>query len=268
MLSEDLVSLLPLCVANVRGRSRGPSKTQIRAIADRCGLTAPEEDLGKEMLARALMVDAVTGAPSAGEAFVSKFITAARASGVFMPSSDDYLGDDLVCRIKAAFDREGWLLDGDGVLRPKLLDGLAGRELTVALRRYVTRAQRGADDPELVIGTAKCLEEAVARHALEEAAEGYAQDLDFVATLHMAFDRLGLATPKTTDRLHEDPYNELVIAIQLLGRAVNRLRNDRGDGHGRPSPAVASALEARLSASAAALVSDLLLTAVDDRSPT
>lgn len=50
-----------------------------------------------------------------------------------------------------------------------------------------------------------------------------------------------------------------------MARAVNRLRNDRGDGHGRPTASVATALEARLSGAGAALVSELLLTALGAR---
>jgi hypothetical protein len=106
------------------------------------------------------------------------------------------------------------------------------------------------------------LEEAVARHVLTEATGTYASTMDFVSTLYAAFDRLGLATPKSTDLLDPDPYRELQIAIYLVARAVNRLRNDRGDGHGRPTASVATALEARLSATGAALVSELLLTAL------
>jgi hypothetical protein len=46
-------------------------------------------------------------------------------------------------------------------LQPRVLDGLDGSELSEALRAYVRRAQRGAGDSELVIGTGKCLEEAL-----------------------------------------------------------------------------------------------------------
>ena len=82
--------------------------------------------------------------------------------------------------------------------------------------------------------------------------------MDFVSTLFAAYDRLGLAAPHTTDHLDADPIAKLEIAIYFVGRAVNRLRNDRGDGHGRPTPPVATALEARLTAAGAALVAELL----------
>ena len=53
-------------------------------------------------------------------------------------------------------------------LRPRLLENLDGAELTEALWAYVRRAQTGAGDAELVIGTAKNLEEATVRHVLKE----------------------------------------------------------------------------------------------------
>lgn len=264
MLSEDLVTLLPRCVANVRGKSIGPTKNEILRMAERAGLPAPD-DLGKEMAVRTLMSACVDEHPQEGEVFVQKFVASVRACGGFNPTDDNYIGTDVVERLQAAFRREGWQLAADGDLAPLVLDGLDGQELTEALWAYVRRARRGAGDAELVIGTSKCLEEAAARHVLTEVSGGYMPGADFVSTLYMACDRLGLAVPKTTDQLDPDPYRELMIAIHYLGRAVNRLRNDRGDGHGRPGPAVATALEARLTAGASALVTDLMLTALSER---
>lgn len=261
VLSEDLVSLLPRCVANVRGRSIGPTRNEILRLATRASLSQPE-DLGKEMLMRSLMREAVDGEPGPGERFVVSFVAAVRACGGFVSNDENYVGEDLVRRLQQAFEREGWHLEQDGALQPRVLDGLGGHELSEALRVYVRRAQRGVGDNELVIGTSKCLEEAVARHVLTEATGAYESTMDFVSTLYAVFDRLGLAAPKSTDLLDPDPYRELQIAIYLVARAVNRLRNDRGDGHGRPTASVATALEARLSAGGAALVSELLLTAL------
>jgi hypothetical protein len=262
VLSEELVSVLPTLVANTRGRSIGPTKTQILQMCTRARLPAPD-DAGKEMLVRMVLSNAVDEDPRGGEKFVTLFVTAARAVGCFRPEDDNYAGADAIRRLRAAFDREGWILETDGQLRPKVLDSLEGRELTVALQNLVRRARRGADDAELVIGTSKNLEEAVARHVLTQVTGGYSPTMDFVSTLYMAFDRLGLATPTTTQKLDEDPYRELVLAIYFVGRAVNRLRNDRGDGHGRPKPPVATALEAQLTSLGAALVSELLLTALE-----
>lgn len=264
MLCEELVSVLPAFVANIRGRSIGPTKTQILQMCIRAGLPQPE-DAGKEMLVRMVLSNAIDEYPQAGERFVRLLVVAARAVGCFRPEDDNYAGADAIRRLRAVFDREGWVLESDGQLQPKVLDSLEGRELTDALQALVRRARRGAGDAELVIGTSKNLEEAVARHVLTQVTGGYSPTMDFVSTLYMAFDRLDLATPKTTEKLDEDPYRELLLAIYFIGRAVNRLRNDRGDGHGRPTPPVATALEAQLTSLGAALVSELLLTALEAR---
>jgi len=64
--------------------------------------------------------------------------------------------------------------------------------------------------------------------------------------------------------MDKDPYKAMQQALFLLACAVNRLRNDRGDGHGRPEPSVATTLEGRLSSTSAGLVCELLLTALKD----
>jgi hypothetical protein len=262
VLSEDLVSLLPRCVANVRGASKGPSRKVIGSYCDRSGLPDPSEQ-PKEAAVRLVVSEGLSRNPAGLETFVKLFIVGVRAGGGFSPTSSGYIGQDTVELLQQAFAREGWDLTADGELQPRILESLDSQELNEVLQAYVRRARRGIDDPELVIGTSKCLEEAVARHVLAEVAGGYSSNADFISTLYMAFNRLDLATPATTDRLDDDPYQEMIIAIHLLGRAANRLRNDRGDGHGRPAPAVATALEARLTAVSAALVSDLLLASLD-----
>lgn len=263
-MSEALVSVLPAFVANRRGKSTGPSKSQILQMCSRAGLPQPA-DAGKEMLVRAVLSLSVDEHPKEGEKFVQLFMTATRASGGFRPEDENYAGSEAVRRAQAAFDGEGWILEDDGELRPKNLDSLEGRELTEALKALVRRARRGASDAELVIGTSKNLEEAVARHVLTEITGSHPSSMDFVATLFMAFDRLGLATPTKSEKLHSDPHRELELAIYFVGRAVNRLRNDRGDGHGRPTPPVATAAEAQLTSLGAALTCQLMLDAIEAR---
>jgi len=270
VLSEDLVELLPAWVKNVRGRSMGPSKTAIIALCKRCGLPPPDraDDLGKEALVRAIIADALDTEPAKAERFVERLVQQLRALGGFNPASDNYPGTESVKQLRAAFRRVGWDLMSDGTLLPIDFESLeTALERRGYLRTYVLRARRGVDDPEVVIGTSKCLEEAVARQVLDELTDGYDQSTNIQQTLYLAFDRLGLASPATQQRLDPDPYREMQIAIQLLARAVARLRNDRGDGHGRPTPPVATALEGRLSALAAALIGELMLTVLEDQHP-
>jgi hypothetical protein len=65
----------------------------------------------------------------------------------------------------------GYELDPGDAVRAKVADNLTGTELTEALRAYVDRINRNPDDPALQVGTGKDLDEAVARHVLEQADE-------------------------------------------------------------------------------------------------
>ena len=65
-----------------------------------------------------------------------------------------------------AFGTEGFVLHGDGVLSPRVLDGLSGNDLTAALDGYVRRAKKGVADAALLTGTSKDLLEATAAHIL------------------------------------------------------------------------------------------------------
>jgi hypothetical protein len=81
--------------------------------------------------------------------------------------------------------------------------------------------------------------------------------------LFQAYYALGLTG--STVVLDKDPYKAIQQSLFLLACSVNRLRNDRGDGHGRPEASVATLFEGRLSTESAALVCELLLTVLDPR---
>lgn len=86
---------------------------------------------------RMVLGNAVDEDPEAVEKFVKLFVSAARAVGSFRPDNDNYAGIDAIRRLQDALDREGWLLETDGQLRPKVLDSLDGRELTEARQNLV-----------------------------------------------------------------------------------------------------------------------------------
>jgi hypothetical protein len=71
--------------------------------------------------------------PQAGERLVDSLLTKVRAVGGFRTTSPNYVGDEAIQNTIAAFDAEGFLLSPDGEIQAKVLDSLAGRELTNAL---------------------------------------------------------------------------------------------------------------------------------------
>ena len=267
MLNEELITLLPRFVDQ-----RGPSHDEISRMVARAGLSDAEPDSqdgvqrGKVKRLRMILAHAIDRQPDEGARFVELFVNQIRASGGFRVGTPDYPGPETVAQLRAAFRLVGFNLDPEGNLRPTVFENLIGIELTEALSAYVRRAQLGSSDAELLIGTAKNLEEATVRHVLKETTGEYATvgpTANFPTALFNAFYALGLTGADA--KLHKDPYRAVQQALFLLGCAVNRLRNDRGDGHGRPEPSVATALEGRLSTQSAGLVCELLLTALRTR---
>ena len=261
MLSEEVATLLAQCFQG----GIGPSHDELTRAFERAGLSSAEPDaktpVGKVKRIREVLGYALDREPKSGEKLVGLLVDGIRAHGGFRPSATAFIGEDLVSNLRQAFRQLGFDLDAEGYLRPSLLENLDGAQLTEALWTYVRRARTGAADPELVIGTAKNLEEATARHVLKEISGSYpttGPQSSFPMILSKAFVHLGL-NPSSA-QLSREPYQALQEAIFLLGLSVNRLRNARGDGHGRPEKPVANALESRLSAQAGALVSELLLT--------
>ena len=267
MLNEELITLLPRFVDQ-----RGPSHDEISRMVSRAGLSGAEPDgqdglpRGKVKRLRMILAHAIDRQPDKGARFVELFVNQVRASGGFRPGTPDYPNPETVNQLREAFRRVGFELDPEGNLRPTILENLEGTDLTDALSAYVRRARLGSGDPELLIGTAKNLEEATVRHVLKEITGKYdtvGPDAHFPTALFNAFYALDLTGSEV--QLDEDPYRALQQALFLLACSVNRLRNDRGDGHGRPEPSVATALEGRLSTQSAGLVCELLLTALQAR---
>jgi hypothetical protein len=246
----------------------GPSHDELTRAFKRTGLLAGDPSaeaspVGKMKRVRGVLGYALDCAPAQGAALVKSLLALLRANGSFRRGSESYAGTGKVAALRHAFRTIGFDLDSDGQVRPILLENLEGVELTEALWAYVRRARTGADDIELVIGTSKNLEEAAARHVLKEKLGTYptsGPNSHFPMLLGRAFAELNLTS--STSQLDRDPYVALQQAIFLMGLAVNRLRNASGDGHGRPEPATATALEGRLATQASAMVTELLLAAL------
>jgi hypothetical protein len=231
MLTEDLLPLLPRFVDS----GRGPSHDELSRLIARTGLTAgdpprPEGvSVGKVMRVRSVLAFALDRDPTAGAQFVKMYVDQVRARGGFRAADPNCPGVDTIDALRRAFKNVGYGLDADGVLRPTLFEALEGATMTEALWSYVRRARTGAEDPELVIGTAKNLEEAVIRHVLKEKTGTYAtsgSQSHFPTSLFSAYYALGLTGSPI--ELDKDPYKAIQQALFLLACAVNRLRNDRG----------------------------------------
>lgn len=255
---------------------KGPSHDQLDQAFARAGLSSGDPapggrarvggtPLGKTKRVRQVLVHATDHDPGAGLKLAQEIVALLRGDGAFSPALDEHAGARKIDRLRDAFARIGFTLDSNGALRTTVIDNLAGTQLTEALRSYVDRINLNPDDAPLQIGTGKELDEATARHVLQERTGSYptsGREGSFPVTLAQAFSTLGLEVPPQV-QLHSDPHRQVQQCMFLLAVAVNRLRNEAGTGHGRPDqPRKTRPLtpaEARLVARATALIAGALL---------
>ncbi|HEY3409464.1 MAG TPA: abortive infection family protein [Propionicimonas sp.] len=254
---------------------KGPSHDQLDQAFVRAGLAAGDpapggrtpvgSPLGKTKRVRAVFVYATDHDAPAGLRLGGQIVALLRADGAFSPHLDTFAGEEKITRLRSSYELLGFALDANGALRPTVLDNLSGTELTAALRTYVDRINLNPQDAPLQIGTGKELDEATARHVLEQRTGTYpigGHAGSFPVTLAAAFTAVGLAVPPKVE-LDTDPHKAVQQCLFLLATEVNRLRNDAGTGHGRPSAprhtAPLTPAEAQLVARATALVAAALL---------
>lgn len=248
----------------------GPSHDDLDRLFARAGVMNADPKrgsptpVGKMKRVRGVLYWASDNDSEAGSDLVRSLVEAVRSVGGFRPGSHNCPGGDAVIALQEAFSNVGYELDSNGVLRARVLDGLEGEDLTEALWSYVRRARSGSADGALLLGTAKDLTEATARHVLVERTGAYPTGANFQATLWQAFERLGLARPdvQTLGVSGTDPWESIEEALFLLACAVNRYRNAEGAGHGRPHPSIATTAQGRIAAESAALVAEILLEAL------
>ena len=253
----------------------GPSHDQLDRAFVRSGLnpgdpapggaTPAGPPIGKTKRVRAVFVYATDHDPDAGIKLASQLVGLLRADGMFSRTLASYAGAEKIQRLRESFERIGFELDDSGALRQKVIDNLSGTALTEALRSYVNRINLNPDDASLLVGTGKELDEATARHVLEQKLGAYptgGPGSNFPYTVTQAFTILGLETPPAI-QLHPDPHRAVQQCLLQLAIEVNRLRNDAGTGHGRPSgprrTAPLTPAEGRLVARATALVAGAML---------
>jgi hypothetical protein len=241
--------------------SRHPTHSHIEEQIKRAGLSVADpsnggKPVGKAKRVRAVLHWALENNVEAGEKFVFLMVNMVRGVGGFRTDSPNYVGLDAVKDLQETFRSEGFKLDESGELLPVVLESLAGKDLTNALKAYVRRAQKGVTDAALVTGTGKDLVEAVAGHVIFQKYGSYSQITNFPTLLGQAFAAIGLcAIPKN----NPSPQEQLDLAYYSLACAVNRLRNKQGTGHGHPFDSTISPAQARAAVQSMGLVAERLL---------
>ena len=264
-LNDQIVIAVAQLVDDAQKDRRDPSHSDLEFEIRRQGLVGGDPNsqgqvVGKAKRLRAVLSWAIENEPEKGGKFITAILGVIRGYGGFREASPNYVGKHAVDNCAAAFDGDGYVFGLDGTLRPKTLDNLTGIALTAALRIYVTRAKRGAEDAALLVGTGKDLLEAVAAHVVQQKFGGYASSSNFPTLLGQAFVALGLATPEDIPVGGEAPQRRVERAMYELACAVNQLRNRQGTGHGRPWLPSVTPSQAHSAVESMGLVAELLLS--------
>ncbi|MCG3177992.1 MAG: hypothetical protein BIFFINMI_00315 [Phycisphaerae bacterium] len=263
-LNDAIAFALANVVDDAQKDRRDPSHSDIEFCITRWRLTAGDpnsqgQTVGKLKRVRSVLGWAIEHSYEDGCGFVSQLLAMVRTHGGFRPDSPNYVGQDAVVSLREVMASEGFSLTSEGELRPAALDALEGTELTDALGAYVRRAQKGAEDAALVVGTGKDLLEAIAAHVLRECWNTANPPHNFPAALGQAFVALDLKTPADTAASGEPPQHRLQRALYDAACAINTLRNKQGTGHGHPWLPTVTAEEARHATQVMGVVGELLL---------
>jgi hypothetical protein len=269
-INDAILVALAQLVDDAQSGRRDPSHEQIGFCIEKAGLKrmdplAQGQTVGKTKRLRAVFSQALNDDFAAAQQLTDILIGHIRGLGGFRPTSPNYVGVDAVENLQAAFQGEGFVLTKDGELSPEVLESLSGADLTAALRAYVRRAQRGADDAALLTGTGKDLLEATAAHVLVEVWNNNNPPHVFPALLGQAFVALGLKTPQDKAQADQPVQHGVQRALFDAACAVNRLRNKEGTGHGRPWLPTVTQEEAQDAAQIMGIVSGMLLNALRKR---
>jgi Abortive infection C-terminus len=238
-LTEGIASAAARLVDD-REATRRPAHYDLERIIKECGLEQVDPNqgsgspVGKAKRMRTVLLHACEHDPPAGQRLVSKLVTAVRSEGGFRPDSENYVGTEAIMNLAGELKEQGFELSSEGYLRPLVLGTLVGVDVTGALKGYARRAQQGAHDAALVVGTSKDLLEATAIHVLLDQGVTYEPSkLKFPDLLSAAFLALHMAIPAASPSA-PTAQQRLEMAMFEAGCAINTLRNKQGTGHGRP----------------------------------
>lgn len=269
-LNDSIAFALARMVDDAQKDRRDPSHSDIEFCITNWKLaqgdpTSQGQTVGKAKRVRSVLTWAIEHSFENGRGFVDQLVSLVRSCGGFRNGSPNHGGDDTITSLRETMASEGFVLTSDGELRPAALDSLSGAGLTDALWAYVRRAQKGAEDAALLVGTGKDLLEAISAHVLFECWGQNPAQSNFPTLLGQAFVALDLKTPANSPVNGEPPQHRLQRALYDAACAANTLRNKQGSGHGRPWLPSVNPEEARHATQVMGVVGELLLRTLKQR---
>ena len=238
-LTDAIIIATSKLVDDAQTETRQPSHYDIELEIKKSGLINADPNthgsaVGKAKRVRAVLNWAIENDVASGEKLIVYMLELLRGVGGFRQTSPNYIGAEAIANAIDAFQTEGVVLGSDGTVVPIVLDTLPIVEQEKALRAYIKRAQKGAKDSALLVGTGKDLLEAVSAHVIQVKIGTYPTTANFPTLLGQAFTMLGLATPSNPSVPGEPAQKRLERALYETGCAINQLRNKQGTGHGHP----------------------------------
>ena len=211
-------------------------------------------------------VSAAVREPARARDLVDALLAEYRASGFFTTVDDPNAEHERklkVSAVRSAFARIDWELTEAGELRPAGVDAVLSVEGRPAIEDQLDRLRRSAEDPALMLGTAKEMLESTAKYVLEAFSVPYSI-MGFDELWYHTRDRLRLH-PKDVDvdAPGGEQVREILQASWSIARMSNVLRNLEGTGHGRTLPTGVSAEVAHLVVREACSVAQLVLATLD-----
>lgn len=272
MAGSPLTEEVGGALARFFAHSKGPSHLELDEVFRLAGVAGLDpkkgavEPVGKEVRVRATLRAASRSVGVDGEVLVQDLLGRMRVRGSFDPVTEDQYGGDAAVRSAArAFDAAGWIMDSSGHIAPAVLPDVADPGIRPALDATVARLRRAGDDSALLIGEAKSLLESTAKYVLLELQFPAAGLQDFNQLLHFARERVGLL-PDGLDGTNvigkqlQRVYGGLGSVVSALGELRN---SPEGTGHGHTTVAGLDAETAAAVVQAAALLSGLMIRALD-----
>ncbi len=258
------------------GGGDGPKHTELTRAFSRAGYggVCPYDSLSKDFQAKPNKetrvrdtVEAAVCDPHRARELIDSLLTEYRAFGFFTAGSDPARETNRHANVRAlqkAFARIDWELDDEGDLRPAGVGAVGSVEGRPAIDDQLERLRRAADDPALLLGTAKEMLESTAKYVLEVFKVPYGPRISFDELWHHARDRLRLLPQHVdTSQPGGTQVQAMLGASWTIAKTANELRNLEGTGHGRTLPTGVTPEMALLVVREACSVTELLLSTLD-----
>ena len=239
-LTDPVIVAVSKLVDDSQVDTREPSHSDLDFQIKNARLTQADpkthgQTFGKAKRVRTVLSWALENNIQAGSKLVRLILSQVKAVGGFRDSSPNYVGQEAIRNAIGVFDSEAFVLSQNGDIRPKVLDTLEGKQLTVALQTYAQRAKKGFEDAALLSGTGKDLLEATAKHIIQTKYGTPPKNANFPTLLGQAYAALQMATPEDIKEDAEPAIKDFERAQFEVALAVNRIRNKEGTGHGKLS---------------------------------